>query len=416
MTVQDVLNQITAHNGKIISKSSGKEYEVEDFINQICRKLNFTKKQRKELESYFVDYIRPQSEQSKYVETIIDKYNFEFSDGVYFVNNNVITLPDIYRLMWKEEKLLPTETDSIIENIEKISEEKDLQVEIFEKIKAKSIQGKSLYLESLYNLYPYIKWKRLLYNILVPSSKPLFHIFYDDGVGGTGKSTLLEVLTKIVGEKFTSNVLLDQFGNRFIFSNMLGKYLNIGDDNGKNDELQNIGTLKSIITGNRVTIDRKNIQPIEVRIFAKQLFATNILPYIDFTDGGIMRRLNIVPMNKVIPKNSIMPKIDEEEIGHIIYEILTNGEDLQDNNNKLAITSSPLYRFFNTQKDLSYDNYKSFCLNNGFKCMNIINFETKSKFIKEFKKHYDISKINMQEVFNFKIIEKQKVIDEDLGF
>ena len=99
MTVQDVLNQITAHNGKIISKSSGKEYEVEDFINQICEKLNFTKKQRKELESHFVDYLRPQSDQSKYVENIIEKYNFQFSDGVYFVNGQVISLADIYRLI-----------------------------------------------------------------------------------------------------------------------------------------------------------------------------------------------------------------------------------------------------------------------------------------------------------------------------
>ena len=194
-------------------------------------------------------------------------------------------------------------------------------------------------------------------------------------------------MTKIVGEKFTSNVLLDQFGNRFIFANMLGKYLNIGDDNGKNDELQNVGTLKSIVTGNRVTIDRKNIAPIEVRIFAKQLFATNILPYIDFTDGGIMRRLNIVPMNRVIPSDMKMPIIDEDEIGHIIYEVFELNDfpkDLQSNNNELAIISSPLYRFFKTENDKTYGNYKNFCYDNGFRTMNIINFEVKSKFIKSF--------------------------------
>ena len=383
MNVQDVLAQITFENGKIISNSTKKEYEVKDFINQISLKCGFTKKQTKELESYFIDYIKPQSEQSRFVESIIDKYKFEFSNGVYFINGEVISLDDIYRIMWKNEKLLPTETDNIIENVEKISEEKPLQEEIFKKILAKAKEGKSLYLKSLYDLYPDIQWKQVFYNILVPHTKPLFHIFYDDGIGGTGKSTLLEILTKIVGEKFTSNVLLDQFGNRFIFSNMLGKYLNVGDDNGKNDELQNVGTLKSIITGNRVTIDRKNIAPIEVRIFAKQLFATNILPYIDFTDGGIMRRLNIIPMNKVIPKTSIMPAIDEDEIGHIIYETIienTNG-DLTENHNKLAITSSPLYRFFKTQKEKTYDEYKVFCINNGFKCMNVINFEVKSKFI-----------------------------------
>ena len=384
MTVQDVLNQITAHDGMVTSKSTGRTYKVEDFINQICDKLGFSKKQRKELESHFVDYIKPQSDQSKYVETIIEKYNFQFSDGVYLINGKVITIDNIYRLMWKEEKLLPTEVDAIIENIEKISEPMELQAEIYEKIKAKARKGTSLYLQSLDKIYgKSINFRAIFHNILVPNTKPLFHIFYDDGVGGTGKSTLLEILTMIVGENFTSNVLLDQFGNRFIFANMLGKYLNIGDDNGKNDELQNIGTLKTIVTGGRVTIDRKNISPIEVRIFAKQLFATNILPYIDFTDGGIMRRLNIVPMNKVIPPDIKLCELNEEEIGHIIYEAL-NAEDLDKGENELAIMSSPLYRFYTSEETKSYSNYKDFCINNGFRTMNIINFEVKSKFIKSF--------------------------------
>ena len=383
MTVQEILSQIEFFDGKIKSKSTGKIYEPDVFIKQISDRCKLTKAQRLELESNFTNYLRPQSDNSKYVEAVIDKYDFKFSDGVYLIKNNVITIDEIYRLMWREEKLLPVETDRIIENVEKISEPISLQNEIFEKIKARQIKGESEYLKSLDKLYPKVKWRSILHNILVPNTKPLFHIFYDDGVGGTGKSTLLEVLTMIVGENFVSNVLLDQFGNRFVFANMLGKYLNIGDDNGRNDELQNVGTLKSIITGGRVTIDRKNISPIEVRIFAKQLFATNILPYIDFTDGGIMRRLNILLMNRVIPPDMKLCKFDEKELGHIIYEVL-NAPDLDKGINKFAITTSPIYRFFTTEKQTTYENYKNFCIDNGFRQMNIINFEVKSKFIKHF--------------------------------
>jgi len=389
MTPNDVLSQITVHNGIVTSKSSGKQYEVKDFIKQISEKLSWSKKQIREFESHFIDTVGTQSEKSKFVEEIIEKYEFKFSDGVYFIKGKVINSEDIYRLFWKEEKLLPTETDIILENVERISEKIPLQNEIFKNIINRQYHtniSKSEYLKSLYTLYPDIEWIDIFYNILVPNTKPMFHIFYDDGIGGTGKSTLLEVLTKIVGEQNVSNVLLDQFGNRFIFSNMLGKYLNIGDDNGKNDELQNVGTLKSIVTGNRVTIDRKNMQPIECRIFAKQLFATNILPYIDFTDGGLMRRLNIVLMNRVIPSNMFLPNLDKDEIGRIIYTVLTYGKDLETNQNELAITSNPLYRFYLDNsidfKIKSYANYKYFCEVYGFRKLNIINFENKSKFIK----------------------------------
>lgn len=396
MTPQDVLSQITFSNGVIISKSSGKSYKLEDFIKEISKRLGWTKKQIKEFESNFIAFIAPQSDKSKYIEEIIDKYNFEFSDGVYMIKGEVISIDNIYRLFWREERLLPTEVDYVIENVEKISQPVELQKNIFELIKSKARVGRSKYLESLDTLYPHIDWRGILHNILVPNSKPLFHIFYDDGVGGTGKSTLLEILTKIVGEGFTSNVLLDQFGNRFMFANMLGKYLNVGDDNGKNDELQNVGTLKSIITGGRVTIDRKNISPIDVRIFAKQLFATNILPYIDFTDGGIMRRLNIVQMNKVIPSDMKLCTLDDEEFGYIIYEAL-KANDLEKGENELAITSSPLYRFYTTQDIKTYERYKIFCQDNGFRCMNIINFEVKSKFVNFFIEEKK-KKINLIEI------------------
>ena len=135
MTPQDVLLQIELKDGKIISKSSGKAYEVDDFIKEISKRLGWTKKQIKEFESNFISFIKPQSDQSRYVENIIDKYSFEFSDGVYMIKGEVISLDNIYRLFWKEEKLLPTEVDYIIENVEKISQPIELQNNIFEFIK-----------------------------------------------------------------------------------------------------------------------------------------------------------------------------------------------------------------------------------------------------------------------------------------
>ena len=400
MTVKEVISQIELVDGKVKSLSTNRIYEIDDFVEQISDKLKWTKRQKEELKSYFMDYIKAPSDSAVYVENFIDKYKIGFSDGVYTVNGNVIGVDELYRMMWQRERLLPTELIKVLEDVEKISPRIDLQMQLYEKIMKKynrETQIKSKYLQTLDKIYPDIEWRKILYNILKPNTKPFMHIFYDDGVGGTGKSTLLEVLTRIVGQENVSNILLDQFSNRFVFANMVGKYLNIGDDNGRNDELANVGTLKSIITGNRVTIDRKFMSPIEVRIFAKQLYATNIFPYIDFTDGGIMRRLNIVPMNKVIPKDIKLPTIDDEEIGRILREVFSAG-DLEVNNNEIAITSSPLYRFYSNSTNISYNSYKSFCEDNGFRCMNIINFENKVKFIREFKIRKEKNMSNLKEI------------------
>lgn len=407
MTVEQVLNSITIHDGVVTSKSTGLKYNVDEFIDRIVLKLKFNKSERRQLEEVLLSRLKKRSEKSDYIEKLIDKYKIEYASGVYIIDGTIMSLDDMYKYFWNKEKMLPTELISVIEDVEKISVEVDIQKRIYENIRSyynESNFKPSEYLKSLDIIYPKNNFRKVLYNILVPDTKPLFHIFYDDGVGGTGKSTLLEVLTNIVGANFVSNVLLDQFGNRFIFANMLGKYLNIGDDNGKNDELQNVGTLKSIITGNRVTIDRKNISPIEVRIFAKQLFATNILPYIDFTDGGIMRRLNIVKMNKVIPSDMKMPVIDDQEEANIIREVLDAG-DLETNENELAITSSPLYRFYKTSKHTDYTDYKNFCSDYGFRCMNVINFEVKSKFIKNFME----KNLNKLDLLKCKLLKTDKV-------
>ena len=389
MTVKEVLSQVKydKETRKVKSLCTGIEYTVEDFCSQISDRLKWSDKQRKELEKCFTGFLKPQTDEAVYTEKFINKYNIKFSDGVYLVNGKVMPIDELYRFMWEKERLLPDDLKDILSNVELISEPINLKRDMFNNIINKCNRNKiqkSKYLASLDKIYPEIPFRKIIYNALALEKKPLVHIFYDDGVGGTGKSTFLEVLTKIVGENNVSNVLLDQFGNRFVFANMLGKYLNIGDDNGRNDELQNVGTLKSIVTGGRVTIDRKFMSPIDVRITATQLFATNIMPYIDFTDGGLMRRLNIVPMNRVIPSGSKMPTIDEEEISAILYEVFyaEGAGDLEENNNELAITLSPLYRFM-TSKDYdgSYSAYQDFCQLYGFRCMNIINFEVKSKFI-----------------------------------
>lgn len=400
------------NNGKIRSIKSGVEYDFIDFTEKMAKVNNWSMKQQLSFVNMFAKYIIPQTEKSVQIEKLINKYKILFSDGVYLVDNVVLDIDSMYKFLWNKEKILPTDANSIIENIEKISVKDDMKYNIFNQIisKCKNVGGKSKYLESLDILYPNNNFRNILHNVICPDTTPMFHIFFDDGFGGTGKSTFLEVITKIIGERYVSNVTLNNFANRFMFANMFGKYANIADDNGKCDEIQNVEILKSIVTGGRVTIDRKNISPIEVVIFASQLFATNYLPFIDFTDGGIMRRLNIVSMNKVIPKNMKMVNIDEEEISNIISELIY-ADDIKvgENNNELAVTSNPVYRFFKDYhyKDKDYSNYCDYCISNGFRKMNIINFENKMKYIFNFEKN---------KIKNMQVDLLEEVVDNEMPY
>lgn len=397
----DIYNQVSLVNGKIVVEKSGSVYDFEDFVNKMSKANKWNDKEKRVFEKMFENFVMPQTEKSYQIEKLIEKYKIECSDGVYKIFDNVMTLDDLYKYFWKNEKITPKDLNDIVENIEKISVQKCMQNDIYTDFMSKfdlNTKKKSEYLKSLDYLYPNNNFRNVICNILLPDSLPLFHIFYDEGEGGTGKSTFLDIISRIIGYKNVANVTINNFDNRFMFANMFGKYANIADDNGKCDEVQNTEILKSIVTKGRVTIDRKNISPIEVTIYSKQIFATNYMPFFDFTDGGIMRRMNIVNMNKIIPKELKMCEIDNEELSSIIVEALSAGDIKKDcNDNGLAITGHYMYRFFKDDsiKYKTYDEYCTFCSKYGFKRYNIINFERKMRKINMFeesKESFDISK------------------------
>ena len=101
-----------------------------------------------------------------------------------------------------------------------------------------------------------------------------------------------------------------------------------------------------------------------------------------FAQGGIMG----IPLSDFI-KN--LKKSESAGLSASMFDnewLLQFSSDVIENNNEIAITNSPLYRFYQSTKDKTFSEYKMFCSENGFRCMNVINFEVKSKFIKEFIK------------------------------
>jgi P4 family phage/plasmid primase-like protien len=103
------------------------------------------------------------------------------------------------------------------------------------------------------------------------------------GAGGTGKSTFLEGLTSIMGNRVGRLSLADIDRSPFAMENIVGKTL-------------------LTATGEIISVNRKNKPIVDVRPTAKLAWAMNSLPKIREEGNGIFRRLMIVQFPPLNPE------------------------------------------------------------------------------------------------------------------
>lgn len=125
------------------------------------------------------------------------------------------------------------------------------------------------------------------------------------GDKSNGKSTFLDIIKAILGDRNISALDLKELGDRFSTSMMFGKLANIGDDIG-DDFLQGnqVATFKKVVTGNRIKAERKGQDPFEFNPFIKLLFSANDIPRMKDKTGAVLRRLVIIPFNATFSKDA----------------------------------------------------------------------------------------------------------------
>lgn len=116
------------------------------------------------------------------------------------------------------------------------------------------------------------------------------------GDGANGKSTILELLKAFIGSSNYSTLALDELGEKFRTAELENKMINIGDDIDAGS-IKMTGVIKKLVTGEEITVERKNEHPFILRNKAKLIFSANKLPYIADKSYGMNRRLLIIPMN-----------------------------------------------------------------------------------------------------------------------
>lgn len=126
-----------------------------------------------------------------------------------------------------------------------------------------------------------------------------FFIF--QGEGGTGKSTYMNLLQKLVGgNRNTSHVSLSAFDKDYFLATLVGKLINVDDDVVDGQALQNTGRFKSIVSGEIVSVRQIYREPISFVPYATLVFSCNRLPRIMDKTSGLYRRLILIELNNKV--------------------------------------------------------------------------------------------------------------------
>lgn len=118
------------------------------------------------------------------------------------------------------------------------------------------------------------------------------------GEGSNGKSTFLNMIREFVGKENVSSLSLTDVGDKFRPADLQNKLLNIGDDIS-NITLHDTGKFKNLVSGEGVTVERKNKDPFTLYNYATMWFGANKMPSFADKSHGMERRMVIIPFDAV---------------------------------------------------------------------------------------------------------------------
>lgn len=343
----------------------------------------------KEIESNMIQHIpnlkkMQRREVLDYMELIVDEK--EQSDANLIAFNN-----GVYDLV--TEELKPFSTDIVITNKIPWDYKPDAYSELADSTLNKLACGDTAIRALLEECIGYCFYRR----------NELGKAFILTGDKSNGKSTFLDCVKAILGDRNISALDLKELGDRFSTSMMFGKLANIGDDIG-DDFLQGsqVATFKKVVTGNRIKAERKGQDPFEFNPFIKLLFSANDIPRMKDKTGAVLRRLVIIPFNasfskddhdydpfikyKLIQQDSVeyLIRLGVEGLKRIIInDEFTKSDKVQNQLTEYEEENNPIIAFINdTGVDMIeneptadvYKRYQVFCADNAMQPMSNIVF------------------------------------------
>lgn len=189
------------------------------------------------------------------------------------------------------------------------------------------------------------------------------------GDGSNGKTTLINVIKKIIGLDNCSFVPASKYGNNFYLANLYGKLANISEETGSNG-LKDIEVIKLLTGDGTLEVDRKFSQPFNFVNKAKIIMSYNKVPYLPEGTLGAKRRLMIVPFDLNLEEekdkkiSDIQGKLEAELSGILnrclmaLNRLLKNGEfteieETQERLKEMMTTSDAVFELWEDYIDVT---------------------------------------------------------------
>lgn len=234
-----------------------------------------------------------------------------------------------------------------------------------------------------------------------------------EGEGANGKSVFLAVMQASLGKENCSYVPLENFAGRFDLADTLGKQANICADVGQIDSVAE-GRLKSFVSADPMTFDRKNKSPVSCSPTAKLMCAWNNRPRINDSSSGPWRRMLLIPFKVRIQEHEAVKGMDtvawwqkSGELPGILNWMIAGLHRLQQRGHFLVpdsvkqsieeykIESNPILQFFKENMTAeengsllssdAYVKYKDWAALNGYRPFGM------TTFVKELKRFFPMA-------------------------
>jgi putative DNA primase/helicase len=153
------------------------------------------------------------------------------------------------------------------------------------------------------------------------------------GMGDSGKSTLLDVIQRTIGEENQCSVAVDELGKQFGLDELAGKIANICDELPESfTKSEATNRLKNLTSGGMFSVDRKYVNK-RLRFFpyCGCIYATNSMPGTLDSSGVARDRFKIIRFKNKFSKKDpdydpfIGDKLSCEEVYEYIIKIGIDG-------------------------------------------------------------------------------------------